>query len=105
MREALAAKREDVDQAAVVLGDVDDVVRVDVEDRGADELVAQMDISVPARSNTCTRSFSRSHTSTRPDRSIHTPCGSMNCPGALPGSPHDRRCVPSAANLCTRALP
>src|SRR5687767_6620755 len=38
LREALAFQREDADVAAVVLDDIDDVVGIDVDDRGTDEL-------------------------------------------------------------------
>src|SRR6516225_552196 len=37
-REAFAIEGQDADHAAIVLGDVDDVVLVDIEERGADQL-------------------------------------------------------------------
>ena len=36
-----------------------------------------------------TRSFSRSHTKTRPSVCTQTLCGRLNWPGSAPGSPHD----------------
>ena len=50
----------------------------------------------PLGENNCSRLFSRSATHTVPARSIAMPCGTWNCPGPSPGSPHERISRPSA---------
>jgi len=60
---------------------------------------------LPLPSNTCTRWFSRSATYTQPSASQQMLWAMLNWPGSVPGSPHERRSLPSGEYLCTRELP
>ena len=96
---------EDAEEAAVVLGDIGSLTGVHPDNGRADQFrwpLADVFAFLVEDLYPVVLTIGYQYLSVRSRR--NTPCGRLNCPAPLPGSPQLLMCSPSAVNLWTRQL-